>query len=765
MDPAAPPSPQDFGVTHGLDFARWITEIANLLKKADASDPTVQVAFLEIAKSLERLRRYKRDLTLGTYKTYLTVNESVVTSFPTAEIVAAPMVRLMDAAGIWSIGVDHRIDIANVEMLATMLARPEEERPDAASMKYITINPVKYIVVFAGEQVVETGVGMPTPDEGLAAGGSEVDKELFHQEADVNNALDDAFSGWGGEQSDPLKVASREMARKIEGVLPSLEKLAALDKKAPGDFLRGYFERDFSELVRGKPAEEFLTALGHVLRALPPEVQAKIFQRAFKKGERDDCVEALRGTSADFRMNFLLERMKGMTAMKEVRDLATLVVAPGGEVLMVENIAKKLLTPDLQQDDRANLQKLLNVFGFDPARAVRRRIVLFIGEAGTDYDNINKLLTKRGYGVFLWDGTEATAGDGGIEVQPDIAIVDAPAAGEAGLAQLKKVAAASTKTAIIVFSEGAVDMTPFYELGVSRTTILQKPVPSDILLSFFEDRKGQTKVPAVKAPGQSMRDSTSKYMKADLARAREIQERLIPRDIPQVSGAEIAIAYRPCNEVGGDYLDLFWTAPGKLGFVIADVSGKGVAAAMVMVMVRSVFRSVAAGAGSARETMIQVNRMLARDVKKGIFVSALYGIYDVDSQKVTVANGGHNPPVMWHHATGTGEYLTVSGMALGLTERPAFDNSIKEVIYELAPGDKMLSYTDGVTEAFAADGDMYGEDRLLEIFKQQGKNAAQPLIDAVMLDIDKFVGKAPRSDDTTMLVIGRPVGSLIDAVG
>ncbi len=96
MDPVAPPPQQDYGVTHGLDFARWITEIANLLKKADASDPTVQVAFLEIAKSLERLRRYKKDLVLGTYKTYLTVNESVVTSFPTAEIVAAPMVRLMD---------------------------------------------------------------------------------------------------------------------------------------------------------------------------------------------------------------------------------------------------------------------------------------------------------------------------------------------------------------------------------------------------------------------------------------------------------------------------------------------------------------------------------------------------------------------------------------------------------------------------------------------------------------------------------------------
>lgn len=763
MDPVAPPPQQDYGVTHGLDFARWITEIANLLKKADASDPTVQVAFLEIAKSLERLRRYKKDLVLGTYKTYLTVNESVVTSFPTAEIVAAPMVRLMDAAGIWSLGVDHRIDIANVEMLATMLAHPEEERPDPLSMKYLTINPVKYIVVFAGEQVVEPEVGMPTPDEGLAVGGNKVDKELFHQEADVLGALDDAFSGWGGEQSDPLKTASREMARKIEGVLPSLEKLAALDKKAPRDFLRTFFEKDFGELTQGKSAEEFLIAMGHFLRALPPEVQEKIFQHSFKKADRDDSVEALRGTSADFRTNFLLERMKGMTNMKDVRDVASLVVAPGGEVQMVEHIAKKLLTPDLQQDDRANLQKMLNVFGFDPARASRRRIVLFIGQPGTDYDNINKLLTKRGYGVMLWD--EADADAEGNESQPDIVIVDAPAAGEAGLAQLKKVAAASQKTAIIVFSEGAADMTPFYELGVSRTTVLQKPVPSDILLSFFEDRKGHTQVPSLKAPGMTSRDSTSKYMKADLARAREIQERLIPKDIPQVAGAEIAIAYRPCNEVGGDYLDLFWVAPGKLGFVIADVSGKGVAAAMIMVMVRSVFRSVAAGSTSARDTMIQVNRMLARDVKKGIFVSALYGIYDVDSQKMVVVNGGHNPPVIWRHATRMGEYCTVSGMALGLTERPSFDNSINEVVYELGPGDRMMTYTDGVTEAFAANGDMYGEERLLEVFSAQAKLPAQGLIDAVMLDIDKFVGKAPRSDDTTLLVLGRPVGNLIDSLG
>ncbi len=763
MDPVAPPPQQDFGVTHGLDFARWITEIANLLKKADASDPTVQVAFLEIAKSLERLRRYKKDLILGTYKTYLTVNESVVTSFPTAEIVAAPMVRLMDAAGIWSLGVDHRIDIANVEMLATMLAHPEEPRPDPLSMKYLTINPVKYIVVFAGEQVVEPEVGMPTPEEGLAVGGNKVDKELFHQEADVLGALDDAFSGWGGEQSDPLKTASREMARKIEGVLPSLEKLAALDKKAPRDFLRTFFEKDFGELTQGKSAEEFLTAMGHFLRALPPEVQEKIFQHSFKKADRDDSVEALRGTSAEFRTNFLLERMKGMEAMKDVRDIATLVVAPGGEVQMVEHIAKKLLTPDLQQEDRANLQKMLNVFGFDPGRGARRRIVLFIGKPGVDYDNINKLLTKRGYGVMLWDGSDTA--DSAHEVQPDIVIVDAPAAGPPGLAQLKKVAQASQKTAIIVFSEGAADMTPFYELGVSRTTVLQKPVPSDILLSFFEDRKGHTQAPSLKAPGMTSRDSTSKYMKADLARAREIQERLIPKDIPQVAGAEIAIAYRPCNEVGGDYLDLFWVAPGKLGFVIADVSGKGVAAAMIMVMVRSVFRSVAAGSTSARDTMIQVNKMLARDVKKGIFVSALYGIYDVDSQKLVVVNGGHNPPVLWRHATGAGEYCNVSGMALGLTERPSFDNSITEVVYDLAPGDRIMTYTDGVTEAFAANGDMYGEERLLEVFTAQAKLPAQSLIDTVMLDIDKFVGKAPRSDDTTLLVLGRPIGNLIDSLG
>lgn len=764
MEAAAPP-PQDFGVTHGLDFARWITEIANLLAKTDAADPTVQVAFLEIAKSLERLRRYKKDLILGTFKQWLTVNESVVTSFPTAEIVAAPMVRLMDAAGIWSLGIDHRIDIANVEMLANILAHPEEPRPDPAAMKFVTVNPVKYIVVFAGEQQQqEPEVGMPTPEEGIAAGGAKVDKELFHQEADVLGALDDAFSGWGGEQSDPLKTASREMARKIEGVLPSLEKLAALDQKAPRDFLRGYFEKDFGELTRGKPAEEFLAAMGHVLRALPPEVQEKVFQRSFKKADRDDCVDALRGTSPDFRIGFLLERMKGMGSMKEVRDLATLVVAPGGEVQIVEHIAKKLLTPDLPPEDRANLQKMLNVFGFDPSRSERRRVVLFIGKPGTDFDNISKLLTKRGYGVLLWDGSDAGAGEG-QEMQPDIAIVDAPAAGESGLAQIRKVAAASQKTAIIVFSEGAVDMTPFYDLGVSRTTVLQKPVPSDILLSFFEDRKSHTRVPSATSPGVSMRDSTSKYMKADLARAREIQERLVPKEVPQVAGAEIAMAYRPCNEVGGDYLDLFWVAPGKLGFVIADVSGKGVAAAMVMVMVRSVFRSVAAGAPTVRDTMIQVNRMLARDVKKGIFVSALYGIYDVDSHRLTVANGGHNPPVIWRSSTGVGEYCTVSGMALGLTERPSFDASIKEVTYDLESGDKFLLYTDGVTEAFAANGDMYGEERLLEVFKLQAKNPAQSLLDAVMLDIDKFVGKAPRSDDTTLLVLGRPVGSLIDAIG
>jgi hypothetical protein len=765
MDRAA-----DYGVTHGLDFARWITEIAELLKKTDASDPQAQVSFLEIAKTLERLRKYKKDLLLGAFRQMLIVNETPITSYPICDIIGAPLVRLMAAAGLHSIGVDHRIDIRNVQYLAEILAHPEEPKPISESLKYVTMNPVQYLVVKAEEwpeHLVSPGAApgsgplqsfLPTPGEGSAA---KVD-EMYSKEADVDNALSDAFAGWGGEDDDPLRAAARDMVRKVEEVLPSLENLAKLDNKAPQDFLRNYFEKQFREMSSGKSVDQVLDFLGAVLRATSPEVQDQVFRKRYKSGGKDEAVDALRQTSPEFRTNFLLDRMKAVTTLPEIKKSAELLVAPGGEVAMMEHIAGRLLAADLAPDVRSSLQKLTGAFGFDPSRVVRRRIALYIGTEGGEYGPVYELLTKRGYGVILWDGQESEGS--GQEMETDIAILDATTAGEQGEAALRRIAEANTAATILVIAKGDPDTTNWMELGAGRVGILKTPVEPETLLAFFEDAKTGTRPPMVgEVPGTGgMRESTSKYIKADLQRAREIQERLIPREVPLVPGADIAIAYRPCSEVGGDYLDLFWIAPNQLAFVIADVSGKGVAAAMVMVMARSVFRTVAAAVKSPRETILHVNRMLSRDVKKGIFVSAIYGVYEVDANRVRMANGGHNPPVFWQN--GAADYLPVSGMALGLTERPSFENSIKEQVFDLAPGERMLFYTDGVTEAIGPGGLMYGEDRLLSVFGKEMDKSAKDLLDLVMGDIDHFVGRTPRSDDTTMLVIGRSVRAMVEQV-
>ncbi|MBI2920774.1 MAG: SpoIIE family protein phosphatase [Planctomycetes bacterium] len=756
---------RDFGVTHGLDFARWITEIADVLKRVDATDPSAQVCFLEIAKSLERLRKYKKNLILGVYKNVLVVNEAPITQQPTASIIADPLIRLMDAAGLWSIEVDHRVGIGGVEALCQVLANPEAPRDfELLARKHVRLNPVKYIVVFADAATAESAAALPESEDAASAAAHAGDGSQLFQESEVKEAVDDAFAGWS-EEDDPLKAASRGMARTLEEVMPSLEKLASLDKKAPADFLRGYFEKNFAKLTEGKEVEEFLTALGHVLRALSPGIQEHIFGKTFRKVERRETIEALRGTGAEFRTNYLLARMRAGTSGRGLRQSAELLVGPGGEVPMVEHIARRLLAVDIAPDERAHLQQLLNVFGFDPSQAVRRRIVLFIGPEGAESQGISRLLTRRGYGVIVWDGSEGDKPPG-QETEPDIAIFDATGSGDAGQVLLRRIAKANKKIPIVVLSDSMADASPFYDLGMGRVSVLQRPVPNDVLLSFFEDARSTSSRGAVPGmtPGQPVKESTSKFMKADLARAREIQERLIPREIPSVSGADLAVAYRPCSEVGGDYLDLYWLAPGKLGFVIADVSGKGVAAAMVMVMVRSVFRTVSAGTQSPRETLLHVNRMLARDVKKGIFVSAMYGVYDVETHRATVSNGGHNPPILWRHGPSSAEYFTLSGMALGLTERASFENSIKEVSVDLAPGDKLFLYTDGVTEAFGPEGLMYGEERLMSVFSKFAKTPARSLVDSVMSDIDHFIGRAPRSDDTTMLIIGRPSGALVDQI-
>lgn len=207
--------------------------------------------------------------------------------------------------------------------------------------------------------------------------------------------------------------------------------------------------------------------------------------------------------------------------------------------------------------------------------------------------------------------------------------------------------------------------------------------------------------------------------------------------------------YKAAKEIGGDYYDFINISPTKIGFVIADVSGKGVPGSLGMVVTRSIFRIQAMGGGTAADVLKRTNELVYREIKRGMFVTMFYAILDADQCTVNCASAGHNPPVLLSKTTVN--WINLDGLALGVDKGPLFNKTVKESTIQLHAGDLMLLYTDGVSEAMNAKQEEFGEDRLAEVIRRAGHKKLKECIQALNKDVEKFVGSVAQSDDITVV--------------
>ena len=239
-------------------------------------------------------------------------------------------------------------------------------------------------------------------------------------------------------------------------------------------------------------------------------------------------------------------------------------------------------------------------------------------------------------------------------------------------------------------------------------------------------------------------------LESELALARRIQERLLPARAPAVPGAEIAGVSEPARAVGGDYYDHVVLADGRVALVIADVSGKGVPAALLMSAFRAALLSQLESGAAPAAAMAGVNRFLHRSVEPGRFVTAFLALLDPRSGRVEYCNAGHNPPYLVAREGGT-ETLETGGLLLGMME----EGSYQQAAVDLAPGATLALFTDGVTEAQRADGAMWGEERLVAALGRGIPESCAALVRRVVDEVRAFEGDQGPSDDITLLLARR----------
>ncbi|MEO6054657.1 MAG: GAF domain-containing SpoIIE family protein phosphatase [Chthoniobacterales bacterium] len=242
-------------------------------------------------------------------------------------------------------------------------------------------------------------------------------------------------------------------------------------------------------------------------------------------------------------------------------------------------------------------------------------------------------------------------------------------------------------------------------------------------------------------------------MDNDLRIAREIQSILLPSESPKVEGYQISGINIPASQVSGDYYDYLAVEENKIGVAIADVSGKGVPASLIMAMCRSVLRSKASGNTSAADVLHQVNRLLYPDIKEDMFISMAYLIIDSVSGKITLSRAGHDAPMLYRARTKQVEVVKPPGMALGIDSGDVFDRVCADFVFEMEPGDLLLLYTDGATEALDENGLEFGLPKLTQGIQASAPMGAPLVIRRLSEDLKNFSGNFPQHDDITLIAI------------
>ncbi len=237
----------------------------------------------------------------------------------------------------------------------------------------------------------------------------------------------------------------------------------------------------------------------------------------------------------------------------------------------------------------------------------------------------------------------------------------------------------------------------------------------------------------------------------ELETAHSIQESFLPDRIPALAGWDIGALWCPIRSVAGDFYDFYALSGGRVGIVIADVSGKGIPAALFMALSVTVLRYGMSINLPPHEVLRHANEMIISEQRSRMFATTFVGYLDPASGEMRFACGGHNPPLWYHAATGTVDYVTAQGVAVGIFKEAEF--ALDRLRME--PGDIFVLYTDGITEVLNSEEEEFGEDRLEALIRQHTALSAQELADRILETINDFAAEQELSDDATLVIVKR----------
>ena len=248
-----------------------------------------------------------------------------------------------------------------------------------------------------------------------------------------------------------------------------------------------------------------------------------------------------------------------------------------------------------------------------------------------------------------------------------------------------------------------------------------------------------------------------KQIDLDLSLASGIQQMLLPDSMPEIAGLDVDARYSPAQKVGGDLYDVFALSPRRIGVAVADVSGKGIPASLLMAICRTSLRQIAPRHDSPAATLTELNRAIGGNLSNGMYITMLYAVVDLDAGNVTFARAGHELPLLSRRNALTGvpdeAFVGSEGMSLGMVPDEIFGEVIEDRTEPFAPGDVLILYTDGITEAPNEEEKEFSNARLADTVRTLHSRSARELNDGILENLHRFTGSEPQRDDFTLVSV------------
>jgi serine phosphatase RsbU (regulator of sigma subunit) len=372
--------------------------------------------------------------------------------------------------------------------------------------------------------------------------------------------------------------------------------------------------------------------------------------------------------------------------------------------------------------------------------------ILIVDDTPTNIQTLSGILKEKGYQLSV-----ATNGRQALQVlervQPDLILLDVMMPELDGFETCREIKKSeSLRNIPIIFLTAKTetsDIVAGFEIGA--VDYVTKPFNTHELLARINTHLS---IDQLRRSLAEKNEELARAHKREREMAYRVQAQLIPVNMPEIPGWEFAANWQPAREVSGDFYDFIQNKDCQ-GIIIADVSGKGMPAALFMASTRSIVRAKATASLTPAESLTQANSLICADAARGMYVTVFYAEIDPEKRMLTYVNCGHNPPYWFRANQRDICELLPTGRVLGMQQT----TECKQEQIEVSPGDLILLYTDGITEAFNENEEEFGDERLKTILMEHAKKSPDQILIEVQSALEAFAGAAPQSDDRTIVLV------------